>query len=67
MRDEYEFDANSLEWVSKDENQKVVLEKGVHIRYRISKIKYMNNDFVSSMSYVENFVRLWLEQFKRTF
>jgi len=24
-----------------------VLEKGVHVRYRITTLKYLNNDFVS--------------------
>ena len=47
MRDEYEYDHISNHWVQKDRNERVVLEKGVLIRYRMSRIKYMNNDFVS--------------------
>ena len=50
MREEYKFDQSSNHWIQKDELMDRVLEKGVHIRYKISRIKYQNNDFVSSIS-----------------
>lgn len=42
-----------------------VLEKGVHVRYRITTLKYLNNDFVSSLTLIKIltfFNRVWSEQ-----
>jgi len=45
---EYKYDQTSNQWIQKDEFMDKVLEKGVHVRYRITTLKYLNNDFVSS-------------------
>ena len=52
MREEYKFDQSSNHWIQKDELMDRVLEKGVHIRYKISRIKYQNNDFVSVITVI---------------
>ncbi len=47
MKEEYKYDHISNNWTQKDAMLDKVLEKGVQIRYKMSRIKYINNDFVS--------------------
>ena len=38
-----------------------ILDKGVLIRYRITTLKYLHNDFVSKVSiFIEYYYSLWL-------
>jgi DNA-directed RNA polymerase subunit E'/Rpb7 len=46
-RIEYKYDQTSNRWIQKDEFMDKVLEKGVLVRYKITSLKYLNNDFVS--------------------
>merc|ERR1712228_1107682 len=44
-RGDYNYDQTSNTWIQKDEFMDKKLEKGVHVRYRITTLKYLNNDF----------------------
>ena len=44
-RSEYVYDQQSNVWLQKDDIVDKKLEKGVHVRYRITTLKYMNSEF----------------------
>ena len=44
-RSDYVYETQSNTWVQRDEVVDKKLERGVHVRYRITTLKYINNEF----------------------
>ncbi len=44
-RSDYVYDQQSNTWVQRDDVVDKKLERGVHVRYRITTLKYINNEF----------------------
>ena len=44
-RSDYVYDQQANVWVQRDDVVDKKLERGVHVRYRITTLKYLNNEF----------------------
>ena len=51
IKHEYKYDQSSNQWIQQDECVDGILEKGVLVRYRVTTLKYLHNDFVSILKY----------------
>ena len=61
---DYAYDYSSNTWVHSDDVMHKKLERGAHVRYRITTLKFLNNDFYVVGTIDEDYlgwIKAWTE------